>query len=58
MNDSLKLQISAFIDAELPDNETELLLRRLSQDAALRAQAAQYLAIGRAIRDAKGGGVA
>lgn len=50
MNDALKLQISAFIDGELPDNETELLLRRLSQDVELRAQAAQYLSIGRAIR--------
>lgn len=50
MNDALKLQISAFVDGELPDNETELLLRRLSQDGELRAQVASYLAIGRAIR--------
>ena len=50
MNDALKLQISAFVDGELPDNETELLLRRLSQHAELRAQVASYLAIGRAIR--------
>ena len=50
MNDALKLQISAFVDGELPDNETELLLRRLSQDAELRAQVATCLAIGRAIR--------
>jgi len=50
MNDALKTQISAFVDGELPDNESELLLRRLSQDAALRAQVAQYLAIGRLIR--------
>ena len=50
MNDSLRMQISAFVDGELPENENELLLRRLSQDAALRQQVAQYLAIGRLIR--------
>ncbi|GMR17337.1 MAG: hypothetical protein BMS9Abin32_420 [Gammaproteobacteria bacterium] len=50
MNDALKLQISAYIDGELPGNESQLLLRRLSQDAALRAQAAEYLRIGRLIR--------
>ena len=50
MNDALKIQISAFVDGELPDNESELLLRRLSQDAALRQQVSRYLEIGRAIR--------
>ncbi|RLA35345.1 MAG: hypothetical protein DRR11_00025 [Gammaproteobacteria bacterium] len=50
MNDALRTQISAFVDGELPDNESEMLLRRLSQDTALRAQVAQYLAIGRLIR--------
>jgi len=50
MNDALKMQISAFVDGELPENESELLLRRLSQDAALRQQVAQYLQIGRLIR--------
>ena len=50
MNDALRMQISAFVDGELPENENELLLRRLSQDAALRQQVAQYLAIGRLIR--------
>ena len=50
MNDAFKSQISAFVDGELPDNETELLLRRLCQDAKLRAQAAHYLTIGRAMR--------
>ena len=44
------MQISAFVDGELPDNESELLLRRLSQDAAMRQQVAQYLQIGRLIR--------
>lgn len=50
MNDALKMQISAFIDGELPENESELLLRRLSQDAAMRQQVAQYLTIGRLLR--------
>jgi sigma-E factor negative regulatory protein RseA len=50
MNDALKMQISAFIDGELPENEAELLLRRLNQDAAMRQQVAEYLAIGRYMR--------
>lgn len=50
MNDALKMQISAFIDGELPENESELLLRRLSQDAAMRQQVSRYLEIGRLIR--------
>lgn len=50
MNDALRMQISAFVDDELPENETELLLRRLSQDASLRRQVAEYLRIGRLIR--------
>jgi sigma-E factor negative regulatory protein RseA len=50
MSDALKMQISAFVDGELPENESELLLRRLSQDAALRRQVGQYLQIGRLIR--------
>ena len=50
MNDALKMQISAFVDGELPDNESELLLRRLSQDTALRQQVSQYLEMGRLLR--------
>jgi negative regulator of sigma E activity len=50
MNEALKMQISAFVDGELPENESELLLRRLSQDALMRKQVAEYLAIGRRIR--------
>ena len=44
------MQISAFVDGELPDAEADLLLRRMSQDAELRRQAAEYLDIGRAMR--------
>lgn len=50
MNDAIKTQISAFVDGELPQNEAELLLRRLCQDVELRNQAAEYLAMGRAMR--------
>lgn len=44
------MQISAFVDGELPDNESQLLLRRLSQDAVMRQQVAEYLEIGRLMR--------
>jgi sigma-E factor negative regulatory protein RseA len=50
MNDALRLQVSAFVDGELPENETELLMRRLSQDVALRDLVADYLRIGRLLR--------
>jgi negative regulator of sigma E activity len=44
------MQISAFVDGELPDSEADLLLRRMSQDAELRREAAEYLELGRALR--------
>ena len=50
MNDAIKMQISAFVDGELPENEAELLLRRLSHDHELRQVAASYLAMGRLLR--------
>lgn len=50
MNEALKMQLSAFVDGELPENESELLLRRLSQDAELRRQVSEYLAVGRVMR--------
>lgn len=50
MNDAIKMQLSAFVDGELPSAEAELLTRRLGQDAVLRQQAAQYLEIGRLVR--------
>ena len=50
MNDTINMQISAYVDGELPDSESELLLRRLSQDAELRLAVAHYLEIGRYIR--------
>lgn len=50
MNDAIRMQISAFVDGELPDAEADLLLRRMSQDAELRRKAAEYLEIGRVMR--------
>ena len=50
MNEAIKTQISAYVDGELPHNEAELLLRRMCQDRELRQQAAEYLALGRAMR--------
>jgi len=50
MNDAIRMQLSAYVDGELPHNEAELLLRRMSQDVALRQEVAEYLAIGRVMR--------
>lgn len=50
MNDALRMQISAFVDGELPENESELLLRRLSQDAELRRIVDEFMQIGRLMR--------
>jgi anti-sigma factor RsiW len=50
MNEAIRMQVSAFVDGELPENEAELLVRRLSQDTVLRKQVAEYLAIGRVMR--------
>lgn len=54
MNDGIREQLSAFVDGELPENEAELLLRRVSQDVELRQDVAEYLAIGRLIRSEPG----
>jgi len=50
MNEGIEMQISAFVDGELPENEAEMLLRRMSQDPELRQRAAEYFAMGRAMR--------
>lgn len=54
MNDAIRMQLSAFVDGELPQNEAELLLRRMSQDAELRQDVAEYLAMGRFVRGEAG----
>lgn len=50
MNDAIRMQVSAFVDGELPENEADMLLRRMSQDSELRQEVAEYLAIGRLMR--------
>ena len=50
MNDAIRMQVSAFVDGELPENEAEMLLRRMSQDSELRQEVAEFLAIGRLMR--------
>ena len=50
MNEAIRMQISAFVDGELPDSEADLLLRRMTQDAELRREAAEFLELGRAMR--------
>ena len=50
MNDAIRMQISAYVDGELSDSEAGLLLRRMSQDATLRREAAEYLELGRIMR--------
>jgi negative regulator of sigma E activity len=54
MNDAIREQLSAFVDGELPENEAELLLRRMSQDVELRQDVAAFLAIGRLMRSEPG----
>jgi negative regulator of sigma E activity len=50
MNEQILEQVSAFLDGELPANETELLLKRLSRDAELRGAFGRYCAYGEAAR--------
>ena len=50
MNETLRTQISAYVDGELSESESELLVRRMSQDPELRELADTYMAFGRALR--------
>lgn len=50
MTDTVKEQISALLDGELPDGETELLLKRLDRDPELRRTLSRYSLIGAALR--------
>ena len=54
MNDAIRMQLSAYVDGELPENEAELLLRRMSQNVELRREVAEFLAIGRMLRGEPG----
>jgi len=55
MSEQIREQVSAFLDGELPNSETELLLKRLTRDAELRESFGRYALIGEAIRGPGGG---
>src|SRR6202047_454577 len=55
MSEQIREQVSAFLDGELPDTETELLLKRLTRDGELRESFGRYTLIGEAIRGASRG---
>jgi sigma-E factor negative regulatory protein RseA len=50
MSEQIREQVSAFLDGELPDAETELLLKRLTRDGELRVSFGRYALIGEAVR--------
>ena len=50
MSEQIREQVSAFLDGELPNSETELLLKRLTRDTELRGSFGRYALIGEAIR--------
>ena len=52
MNDLLSEQLSGYIDGELPQAETSLLMKRLAQDPELRRRLARYQASGDCLRGA------
>ncbi|NNM61939.1 MAG: sigma-E factor negative regulatory protein [Steroidobacteraceae bacterium] len=54
MSEQIREQISAFLDGELPRAQTELLLKRLTRDAALREAFGRYAMIGELCRGASG----
>ncbi|MFO1467118.1 MAG: RseA family anti-sigma factor [Steroidobacteraceae bacterium] len=58
MSEQIREQLSAFLDGELPDSETELLLKRLSRDATLREGFGRYALIGEVMRTPEGGPLA
>jgi negative regulator of sigma E activity len=52
MSEQIREQVSAFLDGELPDSETELFLKRLTRDSDLRESFGRYALIGEALRGA------
>src|SRR5580692_2659603 len=52
MSEQIREQVSAFLDGELPNSETELLLKRLTRDGVLRESFGRYALIGEALRGA------
>ena len=51
MTDRVKEQLSAFLDGELPDPESALLLKRLERDDELRSALSRYSLIGAVLRN-------
>lgn len=49
-NETLRQQLSAFVDGELPSAEAELLVRRLARDTDLKQAMSRYLLAGEAMR--------
>ncbi|MBV8342702.1 MAG: sigma-E factor negative regulatory protein, partial [Gammaproteobacteria bacterium] len=54
MNEELDSQLSAMFDDQLPGAECELLARRLSRDAELKARWGRYAIMGAVIRAERG----
>jgi sigma-E factor negative regulatory protein RseA len=50
MSEQIREQVSAFLDGELPNSETELLLKRLTRDSELRESFGRFALIGEALR--------
>jgi sigma-E factor negative regulatory protein RseA len=50
MSEQIREQISAFLDGELPNTESELLLKRLTRDPEFRESFGRYALIGEAVR--------
>src|ERR1700761_5540820 len=50
MSEQIREQVSAFLDGELPNSESELLLKRLTRDSELRESFGRYALIGEALR--------
>src|SRR6266403_955273 len=57
MSEQIREQVSAFLDGELPDSETKLLLKRLTRDGELRESFGRYALIGEAVRGTTRGGL-
>src|SRR5450432_3609731 len=55
MSEQIREQVSAFLDGELPNSETELLLKRLTRDGELRESFGRYALIGEAVRGTSAG---
>jgi sigma-E factor negative regulatory protein RseA len=56
MNEELDSQLSAMFDDELPEDQCQLLARRLSRDDALKARWRRYAVIGAAVRAGRADG--